>query len=106
MTKEELIKENQRLEDRVIGLNNENTRIKKNFENLEYELKEKIEQINELDRDIHFLLGILYKEWVNIRRFCNRTNIEVVEKSEDKYSTITIDWNDNVSWNTQFYHNA
>ena len=84
MKKEELIKENQRLADRVSSLFNENDRLRKEVENLEYELKEKKNQNDELDRDLYFLVGILYKEWVSIRRFWNRMNIEVIEKSEDK----------------------
>ena len=99
MKKEELIKENQRLKDKVSDLYNENSRLSKNIENLEYELDENKKQVQELDKNVYFLAWILYKEWVSIKRFWNRLNIEVIEKSE---WTITVEWNDN----KRSYHNA
>lgn len=99
MKKEELIKENQRLADKVSSLYNENDRLRKEVENLEYELDENKKLVQELDRDVYFLAWILYKEWVSIRRFWNRLKIEVIEKSE---WTITVEWNDN----KRSYHNA
>jgi len=83
MSKEELIKETQRLTARVNELSIDRERLKKELNDTEYELEEEKAAKRDLENKVYFLAGMLYKEWVSLKEYGCELNIEIVDKSEE-----------------------
>lgn len=84
MNKDELIRENERLTDRVTKLLNDCMELRKKLEDTESELWIKKERLKDAEQYIYFLAWMLYKEWVSVLDYGRGLKIEVVQKEKEE----------------------
>lgn len=84
MNKDELIRENERLSNRVSQLFNDCSELRKKLTDVEDELWVKKERLKDAEQYIYFLAWMLYKEWVSVLDYGRGLKIEVVQKEKEE----------------------
>ena len=81
MTKEELIQENTKLVEQVNSLRNKNYSLDKDLVEIKWEYEDSVRYINRLKQQIHFLAGMLYKEWIEVQDY---QRLEIIFENKEK----------------------